>query len=45
MMQLSKKLIRMENPGVNNKKLKGKRRKTVVVMNDTFCKVAEIMMA
>ena len=45
MMQLSKKLVRMENPGANHKKLKGKRRKTVVGMKDTFRKVTEIMMA
>ena len=35
----------MENPGANNKKLKGKKRKNIVGMKDMFRNVAGIMTA
>ena len=35
----------MENPGTNHKNLKGKRRKRIVGMKDTFRKATGIMMA
>ena len=43
-LQVEKKLRRMRNPGVNNKKLKGNKQKVVVGMKDMFSNVMVIMM-
>ena len=45
MLQVEKKLRRMINPGANNKKLKGNKKKVVVDMKDMFRNVMWIMMA